>query len=450
MSRISDARLAGLSALVMVVVVATGCGQLDGRERNRKANRLYHDTLFADAAAQYIKALSEVDDPIIHYNLGLAYSRITHPGSEKPTLLDVEGNYACEMVPNTKKVQAQVCMREGDKHFAECDEKNTCPREFACEKHTFCALDAPTLADMSCNEFQAWLKAQPSDSEIHKELDQLEPERDKLRAKIDEAKATVAAEAAAKSAELEMIKDPKVKEEKKAELGSQMQARETALTGNLVAEEKQLSAKIDRLKTKFDTRALMSQLWMDTSQYPKAIGFWEDMLKAKADDRPSDAIVMGNIAGIYLRADDWRKSIEWYRKVATVSDTPNKIVAYQSIGNVAWQKLNSKKLSPADAVDLADQAIGALQEASRLDAKSAKTRSLQGSMYNFRALQQGASWAAALDRASSEDLKAIGSVLNKQANPTQGTPAPPPPPPPAPKPAGAADGTAPTSPKSGG
>src|SRR5262249_59969992 len=102
MSRISDAARIALLG-IGVVVMAAGCNALDGRERNRKANRLYHDTLFADAAADYVKAIGEVDDPIIHYNLGLAYSRLTHPGSEKPTLLDIEGSYACEMIPNTKK-----------------------------------------------------------------------------------------------------------------------------------------------------------------------------------------------------------------------------------------------------------------------------------------------------------------------------------------------------------
>jgi len=450
MSRISDAPLRRIAILVLLIVA--GCGALDGRERNRKANRLYQATQFADAAGEYVKALSEVDDPIIHYNLGLAYSRITHPGSEKPALLDVEGSFACEMIPNTKKVQAQVCMREGDKHFADCDEKNTCPREFACEKHTFCGLDAATLADMSASEFQIWLKAQPGDAELHNVIDQLEPERDKLRAKIDEAKAAVAAEAAAKQGEVDAIKDPKLHEEAKAKLASEMQAREQAVTGNMVAEEKVLSARIDKLKMKFDTRALMSQLWMDTSQFPKAIGFWEDMLKAKPDERPSDAIIMGNIAGIWLRADDWRKSIDWYKKVANVSDTPNKIAAYQSIGNVAWAKLNSKKLPPPDAIELADQAIGALQEASRLDPKSVKTRSLQGSMFAFRALVHGASWAAAIDRASTQDLRAISDVLNKRANPSQGTsPSTPAPTPPAPTPPGKAPGASnPPSPKSGG
>ena len=155
----------------------------------------------------------------------------------------------------------------------------------------------------------------------------------------------------------------------------------------------------------------------------KAIEYWEGMLQQK----PNDPEIMGALAGINLKANDWRKSIEWYLKVASVStDKSAKIAAYQFIGNVAWSKLNSKTLSAEESVELADRGIGALQKAAELDPKNPKAWGLQASIFNFRALAMGASWAAALDRASAQDLQRYSRVLSDEAKKAQGqdTPAP--------------------------
>src|ERR1700712_1034979 len=71
-----------LLSCVVLSSLATlaGCEQLDGRNRTRKGNRLFRETQFVDAAAEYQSALKEVDDPVIHYNLGLAYSKVFKPG----------------------------------------------------------------------------------------------------------------------------------------------------------------------------------------------------------------------------------------------------------------------------------------------------------------------------------------------------------------------------------
>src|SRR5882724_2888588 len=92
MSRFSErARIASVLSVVLVSCVVlgslSGCEQLDGRNRTRKGNRLFRETQFIDAAAEYQKALKEVDDPVIHYNLGLAYSKVTKPGFDAPVLL---------------------------------------------------------------------------------------------------------------------------------------------------------------------------------------------------------------------------------------------------------------------------------------------------------------------------------------------------------------------------
>ena len=82
MSRRADRAMRIVTVLMMLVVSLFGCEQLDGRNRNRKGNKLFREMQFADAAGEYEKALKEVDDPTIHYNLALAYSKVFKPGFE--------------------------------------------------------------------------------------------------------------------------------------------------------------------------------------------------------------------------------------------------------------------------------------------------------------------------------------------------------------------------------
>src|SRR5712691_7438526 len=61
-----------------------GCDELDARNRIRQGNRLFRETRFVDAVAEYQYALLKVDHPIVHYNLGLAYSKVFKPGFQGP------------------------------------------------------------------------------------------------------------------------------------------------------------------------------------------------------------------------------------------------------------------------------------------------------------------------------------------------------------------------------
>ena len=260
-------------------------------------------------------------------------------------------------------------MKEGDRHYIECDAKNVCPSSFQCKKSSFCALDTPALADLAASHFKSWIKVQPADDEIKKQLKELTPQ-------LDEAK----------------TKDDK-----------------TAIVS--------LEKKIDELQSKDSIRKQMTQLWIESNDFPKAIAYWTGLL----GEKPNDPDIMGNLAGINLKADDWRKSIEWYLKVAAVApDTSSKVAAYQFIGNVAWSKLNSKKLNAVESVELADRGIGALQKAAEISPKNPRLFGLQGSIYNFRAQIQGASWAASLDRASAQDLQHTSRVISEEAKKAQG------------------------------
>jgi tetratricopeptide (TPR) repeat protein len=333
MSRRSDRALPAILVIAVTCIAmmsGLGCEELDGRNRTRSGNRMFRETKFVDAVAEYEKALKTVDDPIIHYNLGLAYSKVFKPGVEKPTRLGIKGTFVCDVVPNTKTVSASVCVKEDDRRYDDCDAKNVCASSYECKQVDLCTLDGEKAAEAAATHFQGWLKANPKDD---------------------------------------------------------------------------------------DTRKQMTQVWLDSGQYKLAIEYWTGLLAAK----PNDSEIMGNLAGINLKSGDWRTSIDWYLKVADVAVNPdNKVSAYQFIGNVAWSKLNSKTLTQPEVLELADKGIGALQRAAEINPKNPKLFGLQGSIFNFRALAQGASWAAALDRASAQDLQRTSRVLAEEAKKAQG------------------------------
>lgn len=345
-------RMLALLVITSSMLAGVGCEELDGRSRTRKGNRYFRDTKFVDAVAEYEKALQQVKSPIIHYNLALAYAKVFKPGQDKPVRLGHKGSFACTVIPNVKFEQATVCVKDGDRRFDDCDDKNVCASSYQCKASELCTLDGPALADAAATHFGEWVKANPNDE---------------------------------------------------------------------------------------DTRKQMTQVWLDSNQFDRAIAYWEGLLKEK----PDNADVMGALAGINLKAGKWRESVEWYAKVAEVSkDAASKVAAYQFIGNVAWSKLNSKTLSASDSLELADRGIGALQKAAALAPKNPKLFGLQASIFNFRALQQGASFAAAIDRASAQDLQRISRVLAEEAKKAQGgaptTPSTPTPATPAPTAAGSA------------
>jgi tetratricopeptide (TPR) repeat protein len=226
MSRTAD-RALRFALVLLVVATGFGCDQLDGRSRNKKGNHLFRDRQFIDAVAEYEKALKTVDDPIIHYNLALAYSKIFKPGvddnestpeDEGQILLDLQGSFVCGQVPQTKPVSKSVCVKPGDHRFDECDAKNVCASSFQCKPSELCAISNNAIADMAAQHFGVWLKSNPTDAA---------------------------------------------------------------------------------------TRAMMTQVWIDSSQYKKALDYWQAMLDAK----PNDPQIMGSLAGINLKAGDWRKSI---------------------------------------------------------------------------------------------------------------------------------------------
>lgn len=402
------------SGLLGSAMSLAGCEQLDGRNRNVQGLRLFRETQFVEAAAQFQKSLAEVgESPTIHFNLGLAYSKVTKTGYDGPVLLGQQGDFVCQTLPGTKIVQAGACVKEGDRHYAECGSAKTAPLEkdlgdlkaqlaaatddakkkelkgqvddkqselarytcgssFRCVEGPFCSMTSPELADLAAQHFQLWIKAQPTDDEIKKQLVEASEE-------LDEAKKSGNNSAVANA-----------------------------------------QHKVDELQTKDLIRRVMTTLWTDSDQYQKAIDYWEGLLK----DKPNDAEIMGNLAGIQGKAGNWRKSIDWYNRVAEVTnDASSKVHTYQYIGNLAWHKLNGRTLIGSEAIELADRGIGALQHAAEVQPKNVGLVSLQASIYNFRSTAHGASWAAAIDRATAQELSKQAHVLADEAKKAQGLPA---------------------------
>lgn len=315
------------AAFIVAVVAAAGCEQLAGRSENRKGNTAFHEMKFAAAVAHFERAIRRVDDPIIHYNLALAYSKVFKQGAEGSVVIDrmALGSGACQAVPGVAVVSKRVCVKQGDAHWTECDSAHSCATGFRCEAAELCTLDNKKLADLATDHFAVWLESHPADSE---------------------------------------------------------------------------------------TRSLMTQVWIDSGQYPKAIAYWEQLDRAT----PNNPSIMGNLAGINLKANQWQKSIEWYLRVAANSvERSAKVAAYQFIGNVAWSKLHGKTLTREQAVELADRGVSALQQAVELQPENAKLYALMGSIYGFRALQQGASWAGGIDRAAALDLQSKSRVISDRA-----------------------------------
>ncbi|MFN0249016.1 MAG: hypothetical protein ACKV2T_19175 [Kofleriaceae bacterium] len=314
--------------LILGSASAMGCEELDGRNRTRQGNRLFRDTKFIDAAAEYEKALKTVNDPIIHYNAGLAYSKIFK--ADTSFRLGVKGSFVCNELPNTKTESARVCVKPGDRRFDNCDDKNVCASSYNCLQSELCVYDSAHVAELAANHFQQWLAANPKDDE---------------------------------------------------------------------------------------TRKLMTQVWIEGEQFDLALTYWESLLEKK----PNDTEIMGNLAGINLKANKWRESIQWYLKVAnTTTDMAQKVLNFQAVGNVAWAKLNKKDLTGPESMEVADFGIGSLQKAAELNPKNPKLFGLQASIYNFRASTQGSSWAAALDRASAQDLQRVSRVLTEEAKKAAG------------------------------
>lgn len=159
-------------------------------------------------------------------------------------------------------------------------------------------------------------------------------------------------------------------------------------------------------------RAMMTQIWMENGQFDKALEFWNGILSQD----PNNPEIMGKLAGINLKARRWREAMDWYGKQGQAATGSSKVVAYQSIGNVAWAILSQKdKTVGEERIECADRGIAGLEKAAELAPKKPDIQGLLAAMYNLRSIAQGPIWAAAIDKASGQTHARIRNVLAAEA-----------------------------------
>jgi tetratricopeptide (TPR) repeat protein len=182
-----------------------------------------------------------------------------------------------------------------------------------------------------------------------------------------------------------------------------------------------------------DVRNLMTTVWIDSAQYEKALAFWQK----EHDADPKNRDVIGQLASINLKADRFDDMVKWVMMdVELAPNNEGKIKTLVNLGNAVYQALRQKDQKQGlTRIHIADTGIAALQRVLAMDPKNEPTEALLTAIFNFRALAHGASWAASIDRASSQDHDAKHRVLveeqkklkqqQEQQQPAPSQPAPP-------------------------
>lgn len=160
---------------------------------------------------------------------------------------------------------------------------------------------------------------------------------------------------------------------------------------------------------------IMTRIWMDAGQYKKALAYWEGEL-AKDPNNPE---VIEIVASINRQAGDWETAIEWhYRQAEAVHDIGAKVDVYLLIAKIVWHKLSDRdKILAYDRLRIADIGIAAMTKAMDLKPPDDKAMELHGymaSIFEFRALAHGASWARDADRASTQYHRNQWRILNEE------------------------------------
>lgn len=157
---------------------------------------------------------------------------------------------------------------------------------------------------------------------------------------------------------------------------------------------------------------LLTQIWLDSEQFEKALAYWEGV-RAKDSDNP---VVLARLADINRLAGRHDKALEWLSKrVDMETDTAGKVRGFIDIAQLQWSRLTKPELVDEERLRVADSGIAALQKAYELNSENPQIQSLMGSLYQFRALAHGASWARTVD-AAAQRYHQIKAVKMTRAN----------------------------------
>lgn len=171
---------------------------------------------------------------------------------------------------------------------------------------------------------------------------------------------------------------------------------------------------------------LMTKVWLDSGQFEKALAYWEGR-RAK---EPDSSDVLGILASIYRQSGNWEKAVEYnlhQSEVQPTNDGKAKVVV--DIAKIIWHQLaDRQKLVGTERVRVADMGLAALQKARAMSDLHLETQveieTYIMTMYTFRAMAHGASWAREADNASSQyhrtQWSALREELKKQQEKEQG------------------------------
>lgn len=174
--------------------------------------------------------------------------------------------------------------------------------------------------------------------------------------------------------------------------------------------------------TDTETAQLVSEIWVNNHDYEKALAYWS----SEHDRDPKNTNPIKQIASINFKAGRFDETVKWYTVLAEAEPVvADKVLAYLSVSRFAYVKLaDTSKVLGDDRIHIADLGLAALEKAAKLDPKSIEAETMQGALYNHRALAHAGYWAGAIDRAIGLHHQGRGRVLRDEAKKAQGTPAP--------------------------
>jgi len=157
-------------------------------------------------------------------------------------------------------------------------------------------------------------------------------------------------------------------------------------------------------------RLFLTRIWVDSGKHVKALGFWEEELKAN----PKNIEILTTLSEINRQAGDYDKSLEWMgQRVDAEPSKEGKVQGLLAIARIQFSRLRREDLIDAERMLVADQGLAALKKAELLMPNSREVHGHLASLYLLRGFSHGAYWAFAAEQTTQRLHFAKISELNK-------------------------------------
>lgn len=170
-----------------------------------------------------------------------------------------------------------------------------------------------------------------------------------------------------------------------------------------------------------DIRKLITDIWVDTDQVDKAVGFWT----AEHDAAPTSMFPIEQLAELTFKKGDWREALKWLEVGVDVAPDPEaQAKAYTKIGSLCFvlllnNKEGANKIDHALRIEVADNGIAALQKGQVIMPKSTEIVSVLGSLNIQRGIASGSRLGYSIDMAAYQNYMRIFGVLREEASKAQ-------------------------------